>query len=189
MIYETIIKISILIFAIFISIYKLYSDIYLTKKSQCREEYDFAKKFLKEKDEKLHPFVLEKGYQAISGSSKLTNETIARLLSLKNCTQIIKNIVFSHFFLNISISDDILLVKFKKPYNVGFIRKIIINFFRLSYCFAFITAFYPIFFIDMFLPIHLVPLIFFSIFGVFCIYCEEKLKVAETLVNEQSSYN
>jgi hypothetical protein len=60
------------------------------RKSQRREEYEFSKKFISEvfedqicKKPKVHPFIVEKGYQAISGEMLGYNE-IMTLLNFPN---------------------------------------------------------------------------------------------------------
>lgn len=62
-------------------IYELISGV----KTKLREEYKFAKEFLDQEDiSKLHPFTQEKGFQAIAGSTQVTQKEIEYILSLSN---------------------------------------------------------------------------------------------------------
>lgn len=53
------------------------------KRSRLREEFKFIKEFISEL-ESAHPFVIEKGYLAISGDDTLTAKEITYLFSLKS---------------------------------------------------------------------------------------------------------
>ncbi|HCH1223243.1 hypothetical protein D5E87_10525 [Vibrio parahaemolyticus] len=69
-------------------IYELVSGV----QSKLRDEYKFAKEFLEGQDLKsLHPFTREKGYQAVAGSSIVTQKEVEYILSLSNPVQRLKD--------------------------------------------------------------------------------------------------
>ena len=68
-----------------IGIGKIYYEILMGKHTRMRDEYKFAKEFFgdMEANQKLHPFVAEKGYQAISGNKSITLSEMEYLMSLQ----------------------------------------------------------------------------------------------------------
>lgn len=75
-------KISGLVGSVFTA-YKLFQEVFLNKKPRLRDEYKFAKDFLNDiaAVEQRHPYLIEKGYAAISGKESLTAKEIIYLLS------------------------------------------------------------------------------------------------------------
>ena len=69
-----------------ITCWKFFYDRTIGNKKDRREQYHFAKDFLSEKtlNPKLHPFVLEKGYQAIVENRQIRCREIEYLLDLKD---------------------------------------------------------------------------------------------------------
>ena len=65
---------------------KLLYDLWIIKHSRMRDEYTFAKTFFHEvsTNPTSHPFLREKGYEAIAGDRQLSADTIEYLLSLEN---------------------------------------------------------------------------------------------------------
>ena len=68
---------------------------------QLREEYKFARDFIKEVNESpnMHPFLRQKGYQAIAGDTRLSAGEIAYLLTLQDSAQSVKDYVFGKPYL------------------------------------------------------------------------------------------
>lgn len=66
-----------------------------------REEYHFAKDFLDEiaSSKKIHPFLREKGYQAIAGDNQLNADEIEYLLSLKELERALRDFVLGRPYL------------------------------------------------------------------------------------------
>jgi hypothetical protein len=66
-----------------------------------REEYKFARDFLKEVNEnpKMHPFLKQKGYQAIAGDTRLSAGEIEYLLTLHDSARSLKDYVLGKPYL------------------------------------------------------------------------------------------
>lgn len=100
-------------------------EITVGKKTRLREDYKFAKEFLSDLKENpaLHPFAVEKGYQAIAGSTLLKSEEIAYLLSLENPGKCLKDYVLSKEYLqHLNTSGDLQL-SFAPKYSARWARK------------------------------------------------------------------
>jgi hypothetical protein len=72
------------------ALYKVIAEFVITKKSRLREEFKFIKEFIADLKPDTHPFVIEKGYLAITGDSTLTAKEITYLLSLSSPAQALK---------------------------------------------------------------------------------------------------
>ncbi|MDR1967467.1 MAG: hypothetical protein LBQ32_02070 [Burkholderiaceae bacterium] len=70
------------------------------KTSKMRDEYRFAMEFLSAiNDQKpLHPFVLEKGYQALAQSRRITIPEAQYLLNLENSPSRLKDFVLGYYY-------------------------------------------------------------------------------------------
>src|SRR5690606_19252263 len=84
-----------------------------------REEYKFAKEFLDEVSakEKLHPFLREKGYQAIAGDNQIAADEIEYLLSLKGSERALRDYVLGRPYLEHLPDAGDLQIAFKKKYT------------------------------------------------------------------------
>ncbi len=185
---ETILKILTTIVAS-LGVKKIFYDIKTGKKSQLREEYKFSKEFLEEakNNPTLHSFALEKGYQAIAGTTTVSTEEISYLLSLKNPSQCLKDYLDGKEYLNkLDIHSDCKFT-FKKEYSAPWFRKWLnrldfIVFFG-SFCLALAPVFIPQYFR---LLIITVP-----VFG-FCAFwgldTNGRISSAERLVKNQQKY-
>ena len=93
---EIIIKIILAIVGI-MGAAKIIYELILGSKSKLREEYRFSKEFLNDlsQNKNLHPFVIEKGYQAIAGTSTVNGEEISYLLSLEKPVECINDYVLA----------------------------------------------------------------------------------------------
>jgi hypothetical protein len=71
------------------------------KTSKMREEYRFAQEFLSATNEQdpHHPFALEKGYQALAGSRRVTVPEIKYLLDLEESPSRLKDFVLGYSYL------------------------------------------------------------------------------------------
>ncbi len=119
--FGTIAKVALAIVGI-ITAGKVFFDILIGKKSNLREEYEFAKRFLDEKDKKsLHPFTLNKGYQAIAGTDTVKSYEIEYILSLKDPVQCLSDFILSRqLFERLDTEGDFKLVfqkKYEKPFS------------------------------------------------------------------------
>lgn len=86
---EEVLKVAGAIASVF-AIYKILVDVILAKSSKRREEYQFVKDYLDDlEDEESHPFLLEKGFFALTGDNYSIDE-IKYLLSFSNPGKVIK---------------------------------------------------------------------------------------------------
>ncbi|MEI8613671.1 hypothetical protein P4S54_08215 [Shewanella sp. PP-He15 brown] len=97
---ETIIKIITVIFGI-IGAAKIIFDLSTGSKVKLRDEYRFAKEFLKDltQEPKLHPLAIEKGYYAIAGTASIKSKEIEYILSLENPDRCLKDYTLSRKYL------------------------------------------------------------------------------------------
>ena len=73
-----------------LAVYKVFVDVILAKSSKRREEYQFVKDYLDDLEDKdSHPFLLEKGFFALTGDNHTVDE-IKYLLSFNNPGKAIK---------------------------------------------------------------------------------------------------
>jgi hypothetical protein len=84
-----------------ISTLKLTSDWLYGSQGRLREEYKFAKEFLNHLSEEplMHPFLKQKGYQAIAGDTQLTALEIEYLLTLHDSARALKDYVLGRLYL------------------------------------------------------------------------------------------
>lgn len=89
-----------------------------TKRSRLREEFKFIKDFITELGS-AHPFVIEKGYLAISGDDTLTADEIAYLFSLKSPGQALRKYTRARKYLQIKASQDSagVRIEFREEYT------------------------------------------------------------------------
>jgi hypothetical protein len=85
---DIVFKVITLIIAVF-GLPRIIEELTNTKRSRLREEFKFIKEFITEL-ESAHPFVIEKGYLAISGDDSLTAKEIIYLFSLKSPGQALR---------------------------------------------------------------------------------------------------
>lgn len=72
------------------ALYKVIAEFVISKKSRLREEFKFIKEFIADLKPDTHPFVIEKGYLAITGDASLKAKEITYLLSLPSPGQALK---------------------------------------------------------------------------------------------------
>ncbi|MDO8810533.1 MAG: hypothetical protein Q7J38_00690 [Gallionella sp.] len=86
---EIIAKLATVVGGVF-AIYKGIDKLVDSKKTRHRDEYKFVKEFIADLEPSTHPFVLEKGYLAITGDATLGANEIRYLLSLKSPAQALR---------------------------------------------------------------------------------------------------
>lgn len=120
---ETISKFILAIAAIF-GVGRVIYDVTVGKKTRLRDDYKFAKEFLSDLKENpdLHPFALEKGYQAIAGSTALKSEEIAYLLSLDNPGKCLQDYVLAKEYLQHLNTTGDLQLSFAEKYSAPWAR-------------------------------------------------------------------
>lgn len=103
---------------------KLIYDWTTGKQSRLREEYKFARDFLDEVSEKrdLHPFLREKGFQAIAGDNRIGADEVEYLLSLKGPERALRDYVLGRPYLEHLPEAGNLQIAFKKKFKSGWSR-------------------------------------------------------------------
>lgn len=122
--YDVAIKIGLLCVGI-VGAAKGLFDLSIGRKSKLREEYNFAKKFLDDIDDnvEIHPYLREKGYQAIAGDTKISAKEMEYLLSLTSPNEAVKDYVAGRNYLeHLSVSKEY-QIRFKKKYEARWSRK------------------------------------------------------------------
>lgn len=99
---------------------KLLYEISVSRRGRMREEYKFAREFLKDREENgdnMHPFLREKGYRAIAGDERLTADEIEYLLSLKGADRALKDYTLGRNYLEHLPNVGNLQIQFKNKYK------------------------------------------------------------------------
>ncbi|WP_145927148.1 hypothetical protein [Jeongeupia sp. USM3] len=115
---ETISKMVALVVAIAGVGWRMLDFIY-SNKSRLREEYKFARDFFEDltSQRALHPFVIEKGYHAISGTTAIKGEEVAYILTLENSAQFLRDFVLSRKYLDYLNSAEYSQIVFARKYQ------------------------------------------------------------------------
>ena len=98
---------------------KLLYDLSISRRSRMREEYNFAKVFLEEVSTNpgLHPFLREKGYQAIAGNRLMGADEIEYLLSLESPDRALRDYALGRNYLEHLSRSGNFHIEFKKKYQ------------------------------------------------------------------------
>lgn len=139
---EEIIKIFGVIASLF-ALYKIIVDVVLARSSKHREECQFSKDYLKDLNEgDVHPFVLEKGFLALTGNIYSMAE-IKYLLSYPNPYQMIKYRVSSDEFVEFDANNSSYVWRGK--YKKSIIRRSAQIWFMMCYVFFASLAISPLY--------------------------------------------
>lgn len=101
-------------------IWRFFYQIKSWKKSCFRDEYKFSKEFLDDVNNKeinLHPYSVEKGYQAIAGKDTVKAQEVEYILSLKDPLQCLDDYILSRQLMEKIDTKGDLKVRFKKRYS------------------------------------------------------------------------
>ncbi|MFA6013097.1 MAG: hypothetical protein WC799_24125 [Desulfobacteraceae bacterium] len=87
--------------------------------SKMRDEYRFAKDFFKDlKDhDNIHPYVLEKGYQAIAGTPTIKSQEVRYILTLEDSATCLKDFVLARDYLKHLNTNGNLQITFLDKYS------------------------------------------------------------------------
>ncbi|MXN77882.1 hypothetical protein GR157_24440 [Burkholderia sp. 4701] len=98
---------------------KILYEASVVRRGRMREEYKFAREFLKDRKEdgEMHPFLREKGYRAVAGDERLTADEIEYLLSLKGADRALKDYSLGRSYLEHLPNIGNLQIQFKKKYK------------------------------------------------------------------------
>lgn len=187
------------IFGIILALFgvaKIVNELVSKKKSKLKEDYTFSKSFLEDvKKNNLHPYLLEKGYQALAGSHVVNAKEIAYILTLKDSERWLRGYIFSiKYLVHLAASNNTEIV-FNKKYKKKWSRLWRKSLYLLTYVVFALLAMSP------FLTNHgksipigdtLIQLAFtLSVFGFIAgmaLIEGLKIKEAEELVEKQDRY-
>lgn len=108
------------------SVGKILYDVMTGKRSRMREEYNFAKVFFGDisSEKPLHPFLREKGYQAIAGKNHLSAVEIEYLLSLEGPVRALRDFSLGRPYLDHLPERGNLEIAFREKYQNPWARKL-----------------------------------------------------------------
>jgi hypothetical protein len=159
---------------------KLFNDLSVSKVSRMRDEYKFAKDFLSDINSGAisHPFLLDKGYQAIAGDKFVEAEEVAYLLSLQNPELAIRDYTFGRRYLEHLPRNGNLEIEFKKRYKGKWPRFWRKSFYLVSYMGLVFLAFAPLICNELFKDLTQIFITFALSLTVFGTYAWSTLKAA-----------
>lgn len=120
---ETIVKLITVLLGI-VGAAKVIFDLSSGSKAKLRDEYRFAKEFLKDltQDPKLHPLAIEKGYYAIAGTTAIKSKEIEYILSLENPDKYLKDYTLSRKYLEHLGTNESTRIDFARKYKKAWAR-------------------------------------------------------------------
>ncbi|MBV4507521.1 hypothetical protein HU751_022055 [Pseudomonas sp. BW13M1] len=170
--------------------YKIVRDLATSNKSRLKEDYRFAREFLKDLDDKnLHNLAKDRGLYAIAGTDSMNIADITYLLQLSNADRCIKDYTLAYRFVEYDDKRD--RISFRKKYQIPSSRRWRKLLYMGGYVFFAMLAILP-FWLTSF-TIKLLPLAIFTLpsFGLLAAESARnfiKLKRGEALVSEQSKH-
>lgn len=101
-----------------VAIWRLLIDLPRGRQGSLRDEYKFAREFLSDlrSGTEMHPFVREKGYQAVSGGAELSSAEVEYLLELHGPVQAIRKFSSGRKYLMFYTTVADKKIKFKTKY-------------------------------------------------------------------------
>lgn len=127
---EDIIKLVGSIVSLF-AIYKIFVDVIFARSAKRREDYNLTKTFLQDLDNpKTHPYVIEKGFQALTGDFYSLKE-IKYLLTFKSSSEAIFKRSFAKTFIDFDEGKD--RYCWKEPYSAPLKQKYSSTLYVLAY--------------------------------------------------------
>lgn len=174
--------------------FKFY-DISIGKRANLREQYRFAKEFIDDTEKaNLHPYTLEKGYQAIAGTEYVTAVEVKYLLNLQSPLQSLSDFILAKRLLEPVLADNP-KVSFKKKYLSVWSRRWRKTFYMFAYGITAMASVSPQWggtLIKMSfsnaLSALLLTLPIFGFYAFLSVKAYAKIKRAENLVNNQRSH-
>ena len=163
---------------------KILYEIAIGNRIRMREEYEFARDFFGElhSDREMHPFVKEKGYQAIAGDNRLSADEIEYLVSLERSDRALRDYVLGLPYLEHLPEVGNLEIAFKKKYRRKWSRWWRIVAYALLYAGSALLAFAPLIFAKfLFHTISNLLLTFAGCLAVFGTYAWVSLKSASRI--------
>lgn len=115
---ETFLKLFSLIAGAF-ALWKIVVEVGAGRRSRFRDEYKFAREFLDDiqKTPQMHPFLRQKGYQALAGDNRLTAQTVEYLLTLPESARALRLYVMGLPYLQHTATAVSSQVSFKRKFE------------------------------------------------------------------------
>jgi hypothetical protein len=131
-----------------VALYKAFQEIFLARKPRLREEFAFAKSFIAELKDDTHPFLVEKGFFAISGDALLSAAEIRYILSLSSPSTALRRYLHAreHLVFSLTPQDGKKIIDFKPNLQSERIRRLQKRIYLASYAVTAFLAFAPLFF-------------------------------------------
>lgn len=131
-----------------IATWKVIIELLRGRQGRLREEYKFAKEFFEHLrlEPQLHPFLKQKGYQAIAGDPSLVASEIEYLLTLQDSSRALKDYVVGRKYLEHLSTAGNAQVVFKKRYSKAWIVRTLEIYYFCQYFSLYFLAFSPFFF-------------------------------------------
>lgn len=179
-----------------LGIWRFFYEFRIHKKSQLRDEYKFSKDFLETVDKnELHPFSLEKGYQAIAGSKAIKAYEIEYILSLEDPAQCLRDYVHSKSLMNKLETEGNLRLTFKNKYKKVWSRTLRKWLYILLYMIFAIIAISPLLFSRYLTKEHasifeqlLITFPFGGFYAWIAVNAYLKIQRGEALINNQKCH-
>lgn len=130
-----------------ISTLKLSYDWLYGRQSRLRDEYKFANDFLRDiaQNKNMHPYVRQKGYQAIAGDTRLSAGEIKYLLTLHDSASAIRDYVLGRPYLKYYATAQEAQISFHPNYKRRWTRLWRKSWYLVLYFLFFFGAFAPLF--------------------------------------------
>lgn len=118
------------------------------KRGRMRDEYKFAREFLRDVKHHpdLHPYLKEKGYQAIAGDTQMRADEIEYLLSLTRPERALRDYVKGRKYLDHFPQSGNLQINFKRKYVSSWSRQWRMVIYLIMYMALVLLAFGPMLF-------------------------------------------
>lgn len=176
---------------------KVIYEISTGKRSRMRDEYKFAKEFIEALDapDPMHPFLREKGFQAIAGDNQLSADEVEYLLSLQKPDRALRDYVLGKSYLDHLPHMGNLQVKFRAKYEGSWSRSWRKTSFLIAYALLVFLAFSPLLLskllfksiTEVFAALGLTLLVF-GPYAWFSLVAATRIYRAEKLVQNQSKH-
>jgi hypothetical protein len=172
-------------------------DLSIGKRSKLREEYKFAKEFIEfiNANKVIHPYLKDKGYQAVAGDSAISGEEVEYLLSLTRPEKALKDYVMGKKYLEHLPNHGNLQIKFKEKYKTKWSRRWRMYAYLLLYIAFSFAAFSPLLFSSYFhmglqsaLTAFIISLAVFAPYAYIFLMSGAKIYRAQMLVEHQNKH-
>lgn len=184
----------------FIGFLKYYLDLSVNQKNKHRDDYRFAKEFYADiaSMKPMQPYLIEKGYLAVSGNSNLQQNEVEYLLTLTGAATALRQYSLGKRYLKDLPTSGSLKIGFKKMYSNSYFRNLVKLFYFVFYFIFFTIASLPLILIlispknyvsilssTFALPFVFIPIALYSAFtGARMLHAEKLVKNQKTHIEQ-----